>query len=70
MKKNQEKRVLRVKDAATFLGIAQSTFWRWAQEGKLPKGIRLSTRCTVWKREDLEQFLSKAAEETKQGGLS
>ncbi|MDL2286718.1 helix-turn-helix domain-containing protein [Desulfococcaceae bacterium OttesenSCG-928-F15] len=59
MEKNQEKRALRVKDAATFLGIAQSTFWRWAQEGKLPKGIRLSTRCTVWKREDLEAFLEQ-----------
>lgn len=51
---------LRVKDAAAFLGIGQSTFWKWVKEGKLPKGKRLSARATVWMRADLEQFLERA----------
>lgn len=60
MQKNQENvRVMRVKEASAYLGIKPSTFWRWCQHGKLPKGIRLSTRCTVWKREDLETFLKQ-----------
>ena len=54
--------VLRAKDAAAFLGIGPSTFWRWVAEGKLPRGIRLSARCTVWRREFLEKVLEQAAE--------
>ena len=59
--------VLRAKAAADFLGIGLSTFWRWCQQGRLPRGIHLSARCTVWKREDLEHFLNQAAEN---GGAS
>lgn len=53
---------MRAKPAAAFLGIAESTFWRWVKEGRLPKGARLSARATVWRREDLEAFLKRAAE--------
>ena len=56
---------LRAKSAAAFLGIGESTFWRWVAQGRLPKGTRLSARATVWKREDLERFLNQAAEEAK-----
>lgn len=51
---------MRAKTAAAFLGIAESTFWRWVAQGRLPKGIRLSARATVWKRADLEFFLEQA----------
>ena len=50
---------LRVKDVATFLGVSEATIWRWAREGRLPKGVRLSKRCTVWKRETLEAFVDR-----------
>jgi prophage regulatory protein len=49
---------LRPKDCARLLGIGLSTFWRWAAEGRFPKGIRLSNRATVWRREVLESFIS------------
>lgn len=61
--KQSAKVVLRAKDAARFIGIATSTFWRWVQEGRLPQGIRLSPRCTVWRIQDLEKFLDASAEE-------
>ena len=56
------RRAIRAKDGAAYLGIAESTFWRWVSEGKLPKGTRLSARATVWKIEDLEHFLNVSAE--------
>lgn len=56
-------KAMRVKEGAAFLGIAESTFWRWVKEGRLPKGRRLSARATVWMKEDLERFLEQAAEE-------
>ena len=59
--------VLRAKDAAKFLGIGLSTFWRWSQQGKLPHGICLSARCTVWRREDLEAFIERQT--AQEGGV-
>lgn len=53
--------MLRPKACAAFLGIGISTFWRWVKEGRIPQGIRLSARATVWKGADLERFLEQAA---------
>ena len=50
-------RKLRARDAAIFLGIAKSTFWAWGKSGKIPKGIKLSSRCTVWDMTTLEDFV-------------
>jgi predicted DNA-binding transcriptional regulator AlpA len=61
-------KVLRAKDAAAFLGIGLSTFWKWVKDGRLPKGIRLSARCTVWRSEAIEDFIEQQA--TGQGGAS
>lgn len=61
---------MRAKAAASFLGIGQSTFWRWVKEGRIPKGIRLSARATVWQYEDLVKFLNHAAEDATEGRLT
>jgi len=65
MIERRELPVLRAKDAAAFLGIGLSTFWRWVQEGRIAKGVHLSARATVWRRTDLEQFLEQAAAGTR-----
>jgi predicted DNA-binding transcriptional regulator AlpA len=61
--KSQEQRfsgkVLRAKDAASFLSIGESTFWRWVQQDRLPKGVRLSARVTIWRTSDLEAFIEQ-----------
>lgn len=49
---------LRAKDAAGFLGIARSTFWKWVADGRLPKGRKIGKRCTVWLRADIEAWLA------------
>lgn len=52
---------LRARGAAAYLGISVSTFWRWVQQGRIHKGTRLSARCTVWPREELERFMERQA---------
>ena len=52
---------LRAKGAAAYLGISQSTLWRWVKQGRINKGTRLSARCTVWPREELERFMQEQA---------
>ena len=58
---------MRAKAAAAFLGIGESTFWKWVAAGRLPRGTRLSARCTVWRVDVLKAFLEQAAQE---GGTS
>jgi predicted DNA-binding transcriptional regulator AlpA len=50
---------MRAKECARFLGIGVSTFWRWEAKGIVPKGIRLTPRCTVWPVEVLQALLSR-----------
>lgn len=59
--------VLRAKGAAARLCIGESTFWLWTRQGKIPQGIRLSPRCTVWRISDLDAFLERQA---AHGGVS
>ena len=61
LNENLTNRVMRAKDAAAFLALGESTFWRWVKDGRLPKGTRLSARATVWKIADLEAFIEQQA---------
>jgi predicted DNA-binding transcriptional regulator AlpA len=56
---------LRAKDAAGYVGIGTSTFFAWVAQGKMPPGVRLGRRCTVWKRSSLDKALREIAEETE-----
>jgi predicted DNA-binding transcriptional regulator AlpA len=44
---------MRARQAAAFLGIGESTFWRWVSEGKLPPPTKLGTRVSIWPTEKL-----------------
>jgi predicted DNA-binding transcriptional regulator AlpA len=52
--------VLRPKQAAAFLGVGKTTFYRWVAEGRLPKGIQLEHTIKVWRKTDLDDFLTAA----------
>lgn len=41
------------------LPIGESTWWRWIQEGKAPKGMKLSPGVTVWRAEDVYALAEK-----------
>jgi len=51
----------RAKDAARFLSCGLSTVWLYAKQGKL-NPIKLSDRVTIFKREDLENFINASVE--------
>lgn len=51
--------VLRARDAAAYLGIAESTFWKRVSDGEFSRGIKQSPRCTVWRREELDAYLAR-----------
>lgn len=54
---------LRPKAAAEYLGIGNTTLWRWIKEREgFPKPIRLSERCTVIDRDQLIAWRDAQAE--------
>jgi len=59
--------VARASKVAALLGIGKATVWRWAGLGILPRPIRLSNRCTVWRLADLQEFIERQA--TSQRGV-
>jgi predicted DNA-binding transcriptional regulator AlpA len=50
---------MRAKECAKFLGIGLSTFWRWVRIGRIPEGIHLSARCTVWTVEEMRGMVTR-----------
>ena len=54
-------RCLRPREVAARLGIGVSTLWRWQREGRFPKPVRLSARCSIWRLADIEVFLAGRA---------
>ena len=49
--------LLTLGDLAELLRLNRRTIQRMASGGKLPKPIRLSARCTRWRREEIVEWL-------------
>jgi len=39
---------VRAKQAAAFLGIAVSTYWKYVKDGKIKKPVKYGARVSVW----------------------
>ena len=55
--------LVRAREGAAILRVSLSTFWRYVKLGLLPRGIRLTARCTVWRMADLDAFVARQAEQ-------
>ncbi|MGL5290187.1 MAG: helix-turn-helix transcriptional regulator [Aeromonas sp.] len=49
---------IRVGTMANMLGIAVVTVWRWSASGKLPQPVKLSERVTVWRAEEVREWMN------------
>ena len=56
---NTVKSYIRTKDIAGMLSISKSTWWLWVKQGKVPKGIKLGNRVTVWDKNEILKLLSQ-----------
>ena len=54
--------LVRAREGAAILRVSLSSYWRYVQQGLLPRGIRLTPRCTVWRMADLDAFVARQAE--------
>lgn len=56
---SQSKTILRLKEAAYYLGISTVTLWRLGEnDPRFPAKIRLSPRCVGYRKADLDAWLA------------
>lgn len=54
---------LRLKDAARYLGVSRPTLWRLQQnDPHFPQVIRITSRCCVFRKSDLDAYLASKLE--------
>ena len=58
MSTNQIADNLRLKDAAAYIGVSKPTLWRLEQQAGFPNKIRISSRCCVYRKADLDTWLA------------
>jgi len=56
-----EKVNFRPSEASQYLGIGKSTIWHYVKLGKI-KAYKLSSRVTIFKKEDLDNFINGTLE--------
>lgn len=45
-------------DLLPFLPFGKSTLWQWSKDGRFPKPIKLSSKMTVWKNQEVHMWLN------------
>jgi len=61
--KNGKKRIIKAKPAKKgFLPLGESTIWEKVRKGEFPQPIRLSSRLTVWRIEEIEAWMNSKNE--------
>lgn len=48
------------REIAAWVGVNETTIWRWAKAGILPPPQRISARCTRWELGLVRKALAKA----------
>lgn len=60
---------LRLKQVLEIIPVGKSSFWAGVRTGKYPKSIKLGPRTTVWRREEIYNFIANAgAPQPESGG--
>ena len=58
---------MRVREAARYLGVGVSTLHRWRAEGRISAGHKLTPRCRVWLKSELDDFVVNAGADAGKG---
>ena len=52
---------MRLPQVLAEIPVSKSTWWAGVRAGRYPKGVKLSTRTTAWKRSDIDDLCAKLA---------
>lgn len=51
---------MRLPQILALIPISRSAWWAGIREGKYPKGIKLGSKTTVWRAEDIRALIEQA----------
>ena len=49
---------LRLPQVLRLIPVSKSTWWQGVRDGRFPRSLKLSARCTVWRAEDVRALIS------------
>lgn len=49
--------LLDIKEVARSVRLSQAAIWRWVQQGKFPRPLKLSGRATRWRTDHVEAWI-------------
>ena len=55
---------VRLSQVLTVIPIGKTSWWEGVKEGRFPKPVKLSPRCTAWKAEDIRHLIEHLGEPT------
>jgi prophage regulatory protein len=58
-------RLLRPKQILQQFPISRSTLFQWVKDGKFPAPLKMGARCTVWREEDIQEYVDAIAAKQK-----
>ncbi len=58
---------VRLPEVLMVIPIGKSSWWAGVKSGRFPKPVKLSTRCTAWRAEDIRRLIKQLAEQAERG---
>ncbi|WP_201745005.1 helix-turn-helix transcriptional regulator [Aidingimonas lacisalsi] len=55
-------KLIRIKDVMDRTGLARSTVYKYINEGKFPKPIKLGTRAVAWVEDEIDTWIQESIE--------
>lgn len=55
----QTRRIYRIKELVSLLGVSKETIYYWIRQGSFPKPIKLGSRLSGWLGEDVLKWLEE-----------
>ena len=61
--------LLRIKEVLKLIPVSKTTWWNGVKTGRFPQSVKLSSRVTCWRAQDIQQLIddynNKANDEVK-----
>ncbi len=52
------KRLIRLPEVMSRVGLGRSTIYRWMSEGRFPKPVQLGGHAVAWSEDDLDEWIA------------
>lgn len=61
---------LRLNQVLEVIPVSRSTWWAGVKDGRFPKPVKLSPRCTAWRAKDVLALAEKISAQSNEGGVA